>query len=266
MSRPNWRVATACEIGTSHVSSGTPCQDHAAHAVIATNQGQVLTAVVCDGAGSAAHSEIGSWLASTTFVELAEVFFEQGGDIDDIDRALIANWIYQTAKRLADRAEQDGNSAKDYSCTLLAAIVGPNLAAFAQIGDGAIVVSHGQEDGWNWVFWPERGEYVNQTTFILSENAIDDMQFDLAPRRIDELALFSDGIERMVLHGSTRTVNDDFFNQMFKPLRMSRSRGIDTKLSNHLKNYLGSPIINAKTDDDKTLFMATRNSNSEFDP
>ncbi|MBZ9763970.1 protein phosphatase 2C domain-containing protein [Mesorhizobium sp. CA8] len=33
-------------------------------------EGQVLTAVVCDGAGSAAYSEVGSWLASQTLLEL----------------------------------------------------------------------------------------------------------------------------------------------------------------------------------------------------
>jgi hypothetical protein len=235
-----------------------PCQDSAAHCVIRTKEGPVFVAVVCDGAGSAAHSEIGSWLASTTFVELIEVHFENGGRLVDIGRDKVVSWIAKTAERLTARANDDGNSPKDYSCTLIAAIVGNDAAAFAQIGDGAIVVSHGAADGWSWVFWPQHGEYANQTVFVLSANAADAMEFNLAPRRIDEFAIFSDGIERMVLHGATKAVNDSFFDQMFVPVRASTARGLDQKLSEKLKAYLGSVVVNARTNDDKTLLMATR--------
>jgi hypothetical protein len=258
MARPSWRVATACDIGTSHSGSGTPCQDSAAHGIIRTKEGRVLVAVVCDGAGSAAHSEIGSWLASTTFVELVEVHFESGGRLVDIGRDEVVGWIGNTAERLTARAHEDGNSPKDYSCTLIAAIVGNDAAVFAQIGDGAIVVSHGEADGWSWVFWPQHGEYANQTVFVLSANAADAMEFSLAPRRIDEFAIFSDGIERMVLHGATKAVNDSFFDQMFVPVRASTARGLDQKLSEKLRAYLGSAVVNARTNDDKTLLMATR--------
>ena len=258
MARHSWRVASACEIGTSHIGSGTPCQDYATHTVVRTREGQVLVAVVCDGAGSAAHSEIGSWLASTTFVELVELYFEQAGRLVDIDRSIIAEWVERTADRLIARAQQDGNLSKDYSCTLLAAIVGTEAAVFAQIGDGAIVVSHGEEDGWNWVFWPQHGEYANQTVFVLSANATEALQFDLAPRRVDEFAVFSDGIERMVLHGASKTVNDKFFDQMLAPVRASTARGFDRELSAQLKKYLGSTVVNARTNDDKSLVMATR--------
>lgn len=258
MARPSWRIASAYEIGTSHIGSSTACQDHAVQTTIRTKEGQVVVVVVCDGAGSAAHSEIGSWLASTTFMELVEVHFEDGGRLVDIDRTTVADWVGRTADRLIARAKEDENLPKDYSCTLLAAVVGDEAAVFVQIGDGAIVVSHGEEDGWNWVFWPQHGEYANQTVFVLSANAVDELQFDLAPRRIDEFAVFSDGIERMVLHGATKTVNDKFFDQMFAPIRASTARGLDPRLSEQLKAYLGSSVVNAKTNDDKTLVMATR--------
>jgi len=253
-----WRVASASEIGTSHISSELPCQDYCEHRIIRSHEGQIMISVVCDGAGSAAHSDIGAWLAATTIVEFAEVYFEGGGRLFDIDRQTMASWIEQTAQRLLDRADADGNPAGDYACTLLVAIVGLKGAVFAQIGDGAIVVSHGEEDGWNWVFWPHHGEYANQTVFILSKNAVEAMQFELAPRRIDEFAVFSDGIERMVLHAATKSVNDKFFDHMLGPVRLSRSRGNDRALSDQLKSYLGSAAVNARTNDDKTLVLATR--------
>ena len=258
MERPSWRVVFACGIGASHAKSGAPCQDYAAHTVISAGQDQILVAVVCDGAGSAAHSEIGSWLASTTFIELVEVYFENGGRLVDLNRSTVADWITQTADKLIQRARQDGNIPKDYSCTLLAALVGQEIAAFVQIGDGAIVVGQGEEDGWSWVFWPQHGEYANQTVFVLSDGALDSLQFDLASRRIDEFSIFSDGIERMVLHGATRSVNSNFFEQMLMPVRASNANGLDVKLSGQLKEYLNSNLVNSKTNDDKTLFMATR--------
>src|SRR5262249_44987397 len=161
-----------------------------------------------------------------------------------ISRETTVGWMTSTAERLSARAHEDGNALKDYSCTLLAAIVGNDSAAFAQIGDGAIVVSHGEADGWSWVFWPRHGEYANQTVFILSADAMEALEFNLAPRRIDEVAVFSDGIERLVLHGASKAVNDPFFNQMFVPVRASTSRGLDQKLSEKLREYLGSAAVN----------------------
>jgi hypothetical protein len=258
MPRQSWRVASACEIGTSHMSSGTPCQDYVAHRIVRAKGGHVFVSVVSDGAGSAKHSEIGSWLTSSTFIELVELYFESGGRVVDIDRDRVVSWIVAITERLIEKARYDGNDPKDYSCTLIAAIIGPHAAAFAQIGDGAVVVSHGEADGWSWVFWPQHGEYANQTTFVLSENALATLEFSVAPRRIDEFAMFSDGIERMVLHAATKAVNDAFFEQMFIPVRASKARGLDQKLSEKLKIYLGSAAVNARTNDDKSLLMATR--------
>ena len=174
-------------------------------------------------------------------------------------------WLANTADRLTARADEDGEPAKDYSCTLLAAIIGSETAVFAQIGDGAIVVKD-EAGGWRWVFWPQRGEYANQTVFILSAGAAAALDFTVMPVRIDECAIFSDGIERMVLHGATKTVNGAFFDEMFIPVRASRERGLDEKLSEKLKEYLGSAPVNARTDDDKTLILATRQTRVKAGP
>lgn len=258
MARPPWRAASACEIGTSHQATGAPCQDSIACRIVRTKDGPVFVSAVSDGAGSAKHSDIGSWLATSHFIELIEFYLDAGRHVANIDRDQIVDWMSQTAQKLTDRAREDGNDPKGYSCTLLVSIVGHDVAVFAQVGDGAIVVSHGEADGWSWVFWPQRGQYANQTTFILSDNAMDVLEFNLAPRRIDELAMFSDGIERMVLHAASMTVNDAFFDQMLVPVRASKVRGVDQSLSEKLKLYLSSPAVNARTNDDKSLILATR--------
>ena len=68
------------------------------------------------------------------------------------------------------------------------------------IGDGAIVVSHGQGDGWAYVHWPQQGEYANSTNLVLASKLPEVMHFEVVNRRINEVAVFSDGIENLVLH------------------------------------------------------------------
>jgi hypothetical protein len=214
--------------------------------------------VVCDGAGSAAHSEIGAETASERFIELVCDYFNAEGSLLEIDRDTVVTWLSDVANRLTTRAHAEGKAPKDYSCTLIAAIIGSEAAAFAQVGDGAIVVRDREADSWTWVFWPQHGEYANQTVFVLSANAAEAMEFNVGPRRIEDLAIFSDGIERMVLNSVTKAVNGPFFDQMFAPVRASVALGLDESLSKSLRGYLGSAIVNARTSDDKSLLMATR--------
>ena len=255
----SWRLAAASAVGTAHVDTGLPCQDALAQRVLRPkNSGPVFLCAVCDGAGSAAYSDEGAKVASSTFVDLAERHFLAGGHIDEINRALAKRWVSETADSVRALAKSRQHAPREYASTLLGAIVGTNAAVFVQIGDGAIVTSHGPDDGWSWVFWPAHGEYANQTVFVVSENAPQVMEFVYAPRRIDAVGIFSDGIERMVLHTKTKAVNDDFFNHMLAPVISSPGTGIDEKLSAALAAYLASPSVNQRTSDDKTLVLATR--------
>lgn len=254
----SWRLALASAIGTSHVASGSTCQDRAAHAFLTGIEGPVLVLAVADGAGSAAHSEIGSWLATKTLLERIEAYLDDGGRLADLDRPVALAWLEEVAQALENHAAAVGDAVRDYACTLLAAIVGEGHTAFFQIGDGAIVVSDGQDDGWSYVFWPQHGEFANTTNFVLSANASEALEFELAPRGVPELALFSDGIEKLVLHDATRSVHEGFFNKMFLPVRRLEQPGLDENLSAELERYLSSPLICERTDDDKTLVLASR--------
>jgi hypothetical protein len=254
-----WRIAFASAIGTSHLGTGVPCQDSAAFELLETNEGCVLVAVVCDGAGSAAYADIGSQLATRTLLDLVKTFFKDGGLLRTVTRDIALPWTETVAKALEGTAEDAGHAVRDYACTLLLALVGENSNAFIQIGDGAIVVSEGEQDGWAWVFWPQHGEFANTTNFVVSANATEVMEFAATSTRIDEVALFSDGIENLVLQHSTKTVHDAFFDAMFPPVRKA-APGLDEGLSQGLERYLSSPLICDKTDDDKTLILATRRS------
>ena len=74
---------------------------------------------------------------------------------------------------------------------------------------------------------------------------------------MDEVAVFSDGIERLVLDMANKEVHSPAFKPIFEWLS-----GIEPdrtgEPSKALLAYLASDHVNRRTDDDKTLVMATR--------
>ncbi len=146
----------------------------------------------------------------------------------------------------------------DYACTVLGAVVGPDDAVYCQVGDGAIVVGNNDGSrGLDWVFWPQHGEFANQTNFVTQHNVEDVLDFERGNGCVNEIALFSDGLERLVLDMSSRTVHAPAFNPIFQWLaQTSPTDAIDTAAG--IRAYLGSDHINSRTDDDKSLVVATR--------
>jgi len=253
-----WRIAMASSTGTAHIAAGQRCQDAHRHLETMDAEGQsVLVLAASDGAGSAEQAEVGAMLACDTFVRLVSTYLEQGGTVEAIGRPLAKRWIAGILYRLELQTRQRGGGLlRDYACTLLAAVIGVRGAAFLQIGDGAMVVSAG--DGWQHVFWPQHGEFANTTTFITLDHAAEAMDFETRRTPIEEIALFTDGLESLVLHKASRTVHGPFFDSMFASVRKSAASGVDAGLSRALGDYLSSPRINERTDDDKTLILASR--------
>ena len=254
----SWRTAYASVIGTSHHRSGTPCQDAGlCRTVGAADGSEVLVAAVSDGAGTAARSEAGSALAVASFVEAFGDAVEAATDLDGIDREFALGWLESARKAIRELARSEGRETRDYACTILGAVVGPASSVFLQVGDGAIVVAERGTDDFSWVFWPQHGEFANQTYFIVQDDVDQVFKFEVGTNRIDEVALFSDGIERLVLDIANKAVHTPSFRPIFKWLAGTEPTGT-AEPSAALTAYLGSAHINARTDDDKTLVMATR--------
>jgi hypothetical protein len=258
MSTTEWRFAGTTVIGTSHVKSGTPCQDdyrcrvfrHCGHEPI-------IAIAVSDGAGSASRGEEGATITCASLIEQAERFLARNRSVASMTEQDAHEWLDTVRKAIADRAREAEHEVRDYACTMLFALVGVETAVFLQIGDGVIVVND-QDQHWSWVFWPERGEFANTTFFVTDAAAPDHLRFEQRYGSIDEIALLSDGIEPLVLHYASRTVHTTFFDRMFGPVRGSQVVGEDFALSQDLESYLSSPAILERTDDDKTLVLATR--------
>jgi hypothetical protein len=247
-----WRLAAASSLGTSHEKLGTVCQDaHGCEALLSATGEALLVAVVADGAGSATRSGDGARLACALMLEETRALREPG----DLSRELVCDWLARFQGEIGVRAEAEGLAPRDFACTLLVAVVGEERAAFFQIGDGAMVVSDG--DGYAWVFWPDNGEYENLTYFATDPQAADHLRFDTVDRAVDEIALFSDGLQRLALHYQTRTAHPPFFRSLFAAVRAADGESAES-LSGKLAAYLSSPQVNERTDDDKTLILATR--------
>jgi hypothetical protein len=258
MELQEWRIAGASAIGTSHIKSGTVCQDaFKCELFNSATEGEVMLLVVSDGAGSARFSDIGSELACREFAANLELYLSDGKPIASLESSNVREWLGNVVEAINARAIADGEPQRDYACTLVAAIVSSTCAAFVQIGDGAMVVRDGPEE-WCYIFWPQHGEYINTTRFITDLASLDQFEFTLVTNPVHEIAVFTDGIEPLVLHYATNTVHAPFFNKMLPPVRSLGSPGFDAMLSQQLAAYLSSNVVCARTDDDKTLLLASR--------
>jgi hypothetical protein len=258
-----WRVAHTSVIGTSHEKTGLPCQDAGCCRIVSDPDGRhVLLAVACDGAGSASRSLDGATLVVGHFLrDFGDASRRSGLDL--ITKEFVEDWVSRVRAEIRDRAETQNLCAREFACTVLGAVVGHDRAAFFQIGDGAIVVSNRAEpDDYGWVFWPQHGEFANQTNFITQDNALEVLEFEREERCFDEIAIFTDGIERLVLDLQEKTAPAPFFRTLFGWLVKTEPAAVgeEIRASEVVSLYLGSKQINDKTDDDKTLILASRRS------
>jgi hypothetical protein len=220
----------------------------------------VLLAVACDGAGSASRSLDGATLAVDRFLRDFGDASRRSG-LDGITKEFVEDWLSRVRFEIQDRAETHDLSPREFACTILGAVVGHDRAAFFQIGDGAIVVSNrGEPDDYGWVFWPQHGEFANQTNFITQDHALEVLEFELEERCVDEIAMFTDGIERLVLDLQEKTAHAPFFRTLFGWLVKTEPVAVGGEIpaSEVISRYLGLKQINDKTDDDKTLILASR--------
>jgi hypothetical protein len=248
-----WNLLAQSVTGSSHVRLGQPCQDACAVANEVIADQSIIILTCADGAGSAQFADVGAGQACETIVNRALADMRDGLMPEAIERDTVLYWADEARKKLDFEAAQRQAAARDLACTLLLAVVGEHSAAFAQIGDGAMVTRYGEE--FRPVFWPQAGEYANSTNFLTQEDFADHLEFVRFDERIDELAAFSDGLQRLALNMARRSGHRPFFEPLFARLRAVDS-GDD--LREPLRQFLESARVAQRSDDDKTLILATR--------
>jgi hypothetical protein len=253
-----WAIAGASVTGTSHAATGAPCQD--AHAVLVCDGGEeTLLVAAADGAGTARLGGAGARLAVDVVVERARAWLAGQPDPSTIDRTVLAGWVASAREAIDARALEECGSMRDYAATLLLAIVGRDHAVFGQIGDGAMV-ARAADGGLSCIFQPQRGEFANSTCFVTDEDALERLMVRSVGGSIGELAVFTDGIEPLVLDYGSKAPHGPFFEKSLQPLRETPERGLSAGLSGLLAAYLVSPTVSERADDDLTLVLASRQS------
>jgi hypothetical protein len=239
-----WKIVYGSVRGTSHAVSGQPCQDFCAGYLV----GSTVAAACSDGAGSAELSHLGSKAAVERFMGVA------GLSESAPEPAAIEAWVDAARGRVLEEAATQGVVPRQLACTLLVALVGDDWAAFAQIGDGVIVFNG--DAGYELAFWPDNGEYANTTRFLTDDDYREHLRIEIVPRRVSELAMMTDGLQMLALDFKGARVYDRFFEPLFRTVRNNPN---EESLRTSLLEFMDSKRVNERTDDDKTLLLATRN-------
>jgi len=251
----SWKAIGKSVTGTSHLASGKGCEDVIQYSVLQDiNDEEVLICCASDGAGSARFASLASEFATNKVMESLSLFGLACYDPNEKDIFTLVEDVYEGLALIARLQEVALN---EYSCTLLGCYLSKQTSVFFQIGDGAIVTGAGNGQ-YSTIWWPQNGEYHNTTTFIVDDPKLPNLRISITNEETKEIALFSDGLQMLALNMENKTVHHPFFNDLFTFLRKADDYDKIEVLNNKLEAYLDSDTINNRTDDDKTLFLATR--------
>ena len=250
-----WKTIGQAITGTSHLQSERGCEDALSFKTLALPNGdEALICCVSDGAGSALHAaEASSYTVQTTVQAITELL----SVTDTIEENNIIEILEQLYEDLRQMAEEKEEHINEYSCTLLGAVITEFYALFFQVGDGAIIRDT-NPDQYAPVWWPHNGEYSNTTAFLVDDPNMGHLRIMRLQETIKEIAVFTDGLQLLTLNNESLSVHQPFFQDLFKWLRMVNQEEHLKVLDRKLGEYLNSELINNRTDDDKTLFLATR--------
>ncbi len=253
-----WRAIARSAVGTSHLKQQMPCQDYGDCKIL----NDVMIGAVADGAGSAKYADIGAKLAVNTVLgylkKMAKCLQKRKHvcqlnhqPSEEAARKLFAKTVKKVGIAFKEQAASKGYSVQDLACTLLVVIATPNWVAAMQIGDGFITVRCQLEEP-QLLFPPDKGEYVNETTFVTSANALNTMRVCVRSGKQEFICAATDGLERVAIRMSDWTA----FVPFFQPLEQYLRETFDPeKEDEYLKRFLNSDRLNARTDDDKTLLL-----------
>lgn len=249
-----WKFTCASVTGKAHSDRGECGQDSCSSGIIQLSDSEFFIGIAADGAGSTTDGGRGAEIACRTLYSHITDTVRESGDLSCITDKDVRDWITASREAIIADAQERGKRLREYACTILGSVAGKDHAVFFQIGDGAIVTSSGPE--YQTIFWPEQGEYANTTFFITDEQYLDHLHVHYAGSP-DEIALFTDGLQNLVLSFSQKKAHPGFFKPLFSALRKDPENGF-TGFSAQLGSFLCRDDITARSDDDKTLVLAVR--------
>lgn len=188
------------------------------------------------------------------FLETRSDFMWNEASEDDL-RALLLNAVAYARDAVAEDATQRDADFKEFATTLLLAVVTPQLVAVAQLGDGGLVVQDTAGKA-SLLVRPKEGEYVNQTDFLTGTHAVQQVQLAFWRGDVEGVAAFTDGLQRLALVYPAAEPFAPFFDPLFTSMKELRTEEDERAADGHLAQFLVSPAVREKADDDLTLVLA----------
>jgi serine/threonine protein phosphatase PrpC len=158
------------------------------------------------------------------------------------------------AARKAIEIEADicHNQPHDLATTLIVMIATPEIVAVGQVGDGLAVAKNSMGNLIALTI-PSNGEYINQTTFLTSPDALETAQLKIWREEIVNVGVLTDGLQMLALNMIVGEPHKPFFLPLFEFVANAEDRILAKE---HLMRFLSSDKITKRTDDDLTLVLA----------
>lgn len=246
-----WRVTNCSVQGASHIKSNDPCQDYSEWRETA---GSVLLAAVADGAGSASESLKGATTACKAALDALEKSIQDSNDPKEDWKNKIADAFATAREAVFAEAEKLKKPPRELACTLIILAACPARAVAGQIGDGAALVA-GQSGELLNLTRPAETEYLNQTTFLTGDDALESIQVNCFSGPVQSIAMFTDGLQMLALKMPDAKPHQPFFAPLLKFMAAEHD---SARRVEQLQKFLVSPKLSQRADDDLTLLLATR--------
>jgi hypothetical protein len=248
-----WRVQGVSVQGYSHLRDGIECQDAYRHMYVESAGAHVLA--VSDGAGSRARSAEGATLAVGLATSLLSERLGSGGAPRSADgfRSLLSGTYTEIVSAFLNATERMGPDRGEFAATLTAVILAAPWAGVMSLGDGFVITRTADfqgREGFHLVsFAGGAGEYVNETVFLTSVRALEQMRVDCVyDPDLTAVVLGTDGLIPAAIRqqGARKRVNRSFLEPLLGVL--DDPAGI--------ARFLLEDRISALSADDKTLLVA----------
>ena len=250
-----WQVIGAAVQGLSHQKQGLPCQDALEYGCL---PGGILLVALADGAGSAQHAELGAQAAVQASVDWLRASLENDQPSECCEWEEVIWESFQNARTALEQlAEEHDETLRSFATTLTCLVATPERLVVGQVGDGA-VVAVGEDGDLNTVTTLQRGEYANETNFLTQDQALDLVAIQVIDEQVQALAVMSDGLTRLALKRPNNEPHSPFFKPLFAFVESSASSNDPAQANDALIEFLASPRVCERTDDDKALLLARR--------
>lgn len=240
-----------------------PCQDAAS---VTAKPRPIL--VLCDGAGSASMSELGSSALVVQISRLCQSLepvlpaYLDIADTGSDHQALVRIIIRHAMGVLQDLSTIHRRDMRDFRSTLNFALVGTEHTLWVRVGDGEIVQekisylsSQPQQlkSELSCLGEQAKGEYANQTQFIDNDLSFEDVHWGLlSSHAITGLALMSDGASEKLVANA----RDKVSGQITDWLELLRKEKL--KPSDVCKRFYSDEFNHQSTGDDRSIALWIR--------